>query len=78
LQEGDWKNSLPEKKKGIVPIEHLNIAQFNRGQSSKVLKKLVEEDKTGFIMKNGKPLAVVISYDRYKRLLEEDIDVNDH
>lgn len=65
------------QKKGIVPMEHFNIGEFNRGQSSKLLRNLSEEDKTAFILKNGKPLAVVMSYDRYERLLAKGIDIND-
>ena len=42
------------------PMEHLNIAEFNRGQSSKLIKGLVENDNTAFIQKNGKPIAVVM------------------
>ena len=67
------KNAKPK-----VPMEHLNIAEFNRGQSSKLIRGLVEDDKAAFINKNGKPLAVVISYSRYKRLLEEGIDINEY
>ncbi len=65
------------QKKGIVPMEHLNIGEFNRGQSSKLLRNLSEEDKTAFILKNGKPMAVVMSYERYERLLAKGIDIND-
>ena len=54
-----------QQKKSIVPMEHFNIGEFNRGQSSKLIRGLVEEDKTAFILKNGKPLAVVMSYERY-------------
>lgn len=59
-------------------MDHFNIAEFNRGQSSKIIKNLVEEDKTAFIQKNGKPIAVVMSYERYQRLYEEGIDINEH
>jgi prevent-host-death family protein len=61
-----------------VPIEHLNIAEFNRGQSSKLVKDLVAEDKVAFIQKHGKPMVVVISYERYKRLLEQEVDINEY
>lgn len=67
------RNSKPK-----VPMEHLNIAEFNRGQSSKLIKKLVDEDKAAFIQKNGKPIAVVISNDRYLRLLQKGIDINEY
>ena len=57
------------------PMEHLNIAEFNRGQSSKLIKGLV--DNTAFIQKNGKPIAVVMSYERYQRMFEQGIDINE-
>jgi hypothetical protein len=60
-----------------VPIiEHMNIAEFNRGQSSRLLKGLVAADKTAYIQKNGKPIVVVMSYERYMRLCEKGIDIN--
>ena len=61
-----------------VPMEHLNIAEFNRGQASKLIRELAEKDKAAFVNKNEKPIAVLISYNRYKRLLEDGIDVNDY
>ena len=57
-------------------MEHLNIGEFNRGQASKIIRNLVEEDKTAFIQKNGKPMAVIMSYERYQRIFEEGIDIN--
>ena len=68
------KNKVKPKE----PIEHLNIAEFNRGQSSKLIRALVEGDKVAFIQKHGKPMAVVISYERYKRLLVSELDVNEY
>lgn len=59
-----------KEKKPKVPMEHLNIGEFNRGQSSKLIRGLVEDDKAAFIQKIGKPMAVVLSYERYMRLLE--------
>lgn len=64
-------------KKVKTPMEHLNIGEFNRGQSSKLIRGLVEEDKTAFIHKNGKPIAVVMSYERYQRMFEQGLDIND-
>lgn len=63
--------------KSKVPMEHLNIGEFNRGQSSKLIRNLVEKDTAAFIQKNGKPIAVVISYERYERLLKSGIDINE-
>jgi PHD/YefM family antitoxin component YafN of YafNO toxin-antitoxin module len=59
-------------------MDHYNIGEFNRGQSSRLLQKLVKEDKTAFIQKYGKPMAVVLSKARYDRLMNEGIDINDH
>lgn len=64
-------------KKVKTPMEHLNIGEFNRGQSSKLIRGLVEEDKTAFIQKNGKPIAVVMSYERYQRMFEQGLDINE-
>ena len=61
-----------------TPMEHLNIGQFNRGQSSKLIRNLVEHDSTAFIQKNGKPIAIVISSERYERLLRAGIDINEY
>ena len=58
-------------------MEHLNIGEFNRVQSSKLIRNLVEEDKAAFIQKNGKPIAVVISYERYQRMFEKGIDISE-
>lgn len=68
---------LSDNKKVKTPMEHLNIGEFNRGQASKIIRNLVEEDKTAFIQKNGKPMAVVLSYERYQRIFEKGIDIND-
>ena len=64
-------------KKTKTPMEHFNIGEFNRGQSSKIIRTLVEQDNTAFIQKNGKPIAVVMSYERYQRLFEKGIDINE-
>lgn len=72
---------MPDKKTTSpkVPImEHLNIAEFNRGQSSRLLRELVAADKTAYIQKNGKPIAVVMSYERYLRLCEKGVDINEY
>ena len=66
------------EKKSKVPMEHFNIGEFNRGQSSKLVRGLSEDDKTGLILKNGKPIAVVLSYAKYERLLEAGIDINEY
>lgn len=60
------------------PMQHINMTDLLKGQASKIITALSAEDKTAFIQKNGKPLAVVISNDRYERLLQAGIDVNEY
>ena len=53
-------------KKELVPMEHLNIGEFtyrDRTSAYQLIRGLAENDKTAFIQKNGKPIAVVISYE---------------
>ena len=69
---------MPEAKKSITPMEHYNMSDFLRGQASKIITAVAEEDKTGFILKNGKPLAIVMSNERYERLLKAGIDINEY
>lgn len=69
---------LMNDKKVKLPMEHLNIGEFNRGQSSKLIKSLIDNDQAAFIQKNGKPIAVVFSYERYERLLNSGIDINEY
>ena len=58
-------------------MEHYNIGEFNKGQSSKIIRKLVEDDSAAFVQKNGKPIAVIISYERYQRMFENGIDISE-
>ena len=40
-----------DKKKAKLPMKHLNIGEFNRGQSSKLIRGLVDNDQAAFIQK---------------------------
>lgn len=68
---------MSENKKSITPMEHYNMSDFLRGQASKIFTSLSEMDKAGFVLKNGKPIAVIISNERYERLLKAGIDINE-
>ena len=59
-------------------MEHYNMSDFLRGQASKIVTAVADEDKTGFILKNGKPLAILMSNERYERLLKAGIDINEY
>ena len=67
-----------EAKKSIKPMEHLNMSDFLRGQASKIITKIAEEDTTGYVLKHGKPMVVMISNERYERLLKHGIDINEY
>ena len=60
------------------PMEFYNMSDFLRVQSSKLITGLSEEDKTAFVLKNGKPVAILISHDRYERLLRAGIDITEY
>ena len=64
-------------QKGKIPMEHYNMSDLLRGQASKIITAISENDTAGVILKNGKPLAVIISNDRYERLLKAGIDINE-
>lgn len=69
---------MSEKKRSITPMEHYNMSDFLRGQASKIITSVSEEDKAGFVLKHGKPMVVIISNERYERLLKEGIDINEY
>ncbi len=60
------------------PMDFYNMSDFLRGQSSKLITKLSDEDKAAFVLKNGKPIAVLISNERYERLLKSGIDITEY
>ena len=68
---------MSEIKKSINPMEHYNMSDLLRGQASKIITSISENDTAAFILKNGKPMAVVISNDTYERLLKAGIDINE-
>ena len=60
------------------PMDFYNMSDFLRGQSSKLITKLSYEDRAAFVLKNGKPIAVLISNERYERLLKSGIDITEY
>ncbi|MFS0615592.1 MULTISPECIES: type II toxin-antitoxin system Phd/YefM family antitoxin [Bacillota] len=67
-----------EDKVQKQPMDFYNMSDFLRGQSSKLITKLSEEDRTAFVLKNGKPIAVLLSNERYERLLKSGIDITEY
>ena len=68
---------MVEERKSIIPMGFYNMSDFLRGQSSKIITAVSDDDKTGVVLKNGKPIAVLMSNDRYERLLKAGIDINE-
>ena len=67
-----------DERKSIKPMEHYNMSDFLKGQASKIITKVSEKDTTGYVLKHGKPMVVMISNERYERLLKQGIDINEY
>lgn len=65
-------------KRRKSPMRHINIGDLSRGQASKLIKEAVEKDEPAYILRYGKPIAVLISNDRYERMMNEGIDPSEH
>lgn len=64
--------------KSIQPMGHYNMSEFLRGHASQIITKVSKEDTVGCVLKHGKPMVIMISNDRYERLLKEGIDVKEY
>lgn len=51
------------------------MTEFLRVQASKIFDYVVQNDKVMLMNKNSKPQNIIISYDRYCRLKENDADI---
>lgn len=65
-------------KKHKVPMRHINIGDLSRGQASRLIKEVSDKDEPAYVLRYGKPIAVVISNERYERLMSEGIDPSEH
>ena len=61
---------MAKTQRFTIPEYH-SITEFLRGQASRIFSEVKEEDKVVIVNKQNKPQAVIISYDRYKRLIEK-------
>lgn len=67
---------MPKTRKKESPPEYRTSTDFLRGQASKIFKEVSEEDKVVLVTSHGKPNAVVISYERYKKLkYNDEVDI---
>lgn len=67
-------DTVPEN----TTMDFYNMLGFLREQSSKIITKLFEEDEAAFVLKNGRPLAVLMSFERYERLMKAGIDITEY
>lgn len=65
-------------KRRKVPMRHINIGDLSRGQASRLIKEVSAKDEPAYILRYGKPVAVLISHERYERLMNEGIDPSEH
>ena len=65
-------------KRRKVPMRHINIGDLSRGQASRLIKEVADKDEPAYVLRYGKPIAVVISNERYERLMNEGIDPSEH
>ncbi|KRN88701.1 type II toxin-antitoxin system Phd/YefM family antitoxin [Ligilactobacillus ceti] len=59
-------------------MKFYSMSDFLRGQSSKIITKISNDDETAFVMKHGKPVAVLISHEKYERLMKQGIDLEEY
>lgn len=60
---------MAKTQRFTIPEYH-SVTEFLRGQASRIFSEVKEEDKVVIVNKQNKPQTVIISYDRYKRLIE--------
>ncbi|MDN3015797.1 type II toxin-antitoxin system Phd/YefM family antitoxin [Paenibacillus sp. BSR1-1] len=50
----------------------VSVTDLSRGKAPKIITKIVEENENYYIIKNNKPVAVILSLEEYKKLIEKD------
>lgn len=81
---GNWKGQIRRVGRPAVfqprkvPMRHINIGELSRGQASHLIKDAVEKDEPAYVLRYGKPIAVLISHERYERLMKEGVDLSEH
>ncbi|MDD2267926.1 MAG: type II toxin-antitoxin system prevent-host-death family antitoxin [Eubacteriales bacterium] len=62
---------MAKDKNGEIPVYH-SVTEFLKGQASRIFREVNDHDKVVIVNKQNKPQVVVISYDRYIRLKENE------
>ena len=58
----------------MVDLNYITATELNRGKSSKSLKDVHENNKDLLVIKQSTPYAVIISYERYQKLIKGEVD----
>ena len=62
------------RKKNVIP-DYESVTPFLKGQTSKIFKEVVDQDKVLIVQKQNKPQNVIISYARYLELKKNGADI---
>ena len=66
---------MAKTRQFTIPEYH-SVTEFLRGQASRIFTEVQKKDKVVIVNKQNKPQTVIISYDRYIRLIEkENMDI---
>lgn len=63
---------MAAKQPAMLPESH-TATEFLRGQASKIFKEVATKDKDVVVYKNSRPQVAIISYNKYKELIERGI-----
>ncbi len=63
-----------KKKETTIP-EYESVTPFLKGQASKILKSVADNDTILIVQKQNKPQNVIISYKRYLELKKNGVDI---
>jgi PHD/YefM family antitoxin component YafN of YafNO toxin-antitoxin module len=64
--------SIDEKILTGVLERMVSVTDFSRGKAPKILNKVVEENENYYIIKNNKPIAIILSIQEYKKLIDKE------
>ena len=62
------------KEKTVLP-DYESVTPFLKGQASRIFKEVADKNKVLIVQKQNKPQNVIISYERYKKLVNEGADI---
>ena len=67
------KSEVFRLRKEYIPYKKVSISQFDEGNAIQIFDRL-GTDRGVFVLKNGQPIAVILSPEEYTRLVEAEED----